>query len=195
MKKSKLLLFIAILAIAFILFPLPPANLYIRITFDEIAGEDCLLYYATDTAGGYTAEQYIASKVDPYTGQVAFCLDSSLEKHLIGLRVDFPDTEDLICIKTITISSAGIIQQEFNPCNFFAEGNIALTNNADITLVKPRNRAYISTGSVDPYIVLSDSLTSQIVECYSHYTLTRILICSLALLGYFYTQRNIFNTK
>lgn len=192
MKKTKLLCAI-ILAVVFILIPLPPAALYIRIQFDEIAGDKCTLYYATDTTGGFSEEQCILSKIDPDTNQVTFRLDSSLDGHLTDLRIDFPPAEDLVCIKTITASSAGIIQDEYNPCHFFANDNIASTHEADITLVHPTNRVYISTTENDPYIVLSSGLTAQLQDHYSHFGITRLFVCILVAIGYLFARKNPFS--
>ena len=93
--------------------------------------------------------------------QVSFLLDGSLEGHLTGLRLDFPHSEQLIGIKTVTVSSAGVIQKEYNPCHFFAPENITLNHNADVTLVLPRNRVYVSAGADDPFLILSDALPNQ----------------------------------
>lgn len=190
-KKIVTLLLTLVATIVFILIPLPASDLYIRIYFDEITGPDCNLYYATDS-NGFSADQYLTAPVDYDTKSVTFRLDGSLEGHLDNLRVDFSAAEALICVKTITVSSAGVIQDEYNPCDFFAPHNAIICNDTSLNLVNPTNRTYISTGAGDPYIVFSDGLTDRIENCYSHFHLTRILLCLLAAGGYLLTKANIF---
>lgn len=197
MKKTNILFICVatVIAILFVLIPCPPADLILRLSFDEITGDYCSLYYTTDYSESFSDEQCIVSPIDSATKQVTFRLDSSLEDHITGMRLDFPVTDDLICVKSITVSSAGVIQEEYNPCHFFADANIALSNDAEITLVKPRNRAYIAAGGNDPFLILSESLTNQILNCYSHFRLTRLCICLFAVGCYLFARKNLFSKK
>lgn len=168
--------FVAI-AVLFIMIPVPSANLYLRVHFDEIAWDKCALYYSTTSSNSFTQEQCIISEVDFDKKQVTFCLDGTLSNQLTGLRLDFSNNEDLICIKSVTVSSAGIIQKEFDPITFFGEENVSHTNAAEITLVKPTERAYILTEANDPFIILSESLVAEIADCFSSFRLSRLAIC------------------
>lgn len=190
------LICILIVAIAFILIPVPAADLFVRIYFDEIAGDNCALYYATDTANAISQDQCIISEIDYEKKLVTFRLDGSFAGHLTSLRLDLPsEMEQLACIKTITVSSAGIIQKEFNPCVFFEKANIAAANDAEITLVHPRNRAYISAESGDPYLVLSTPLVNQIQNCSSHYVLSRIFVCLFVGACCIFAKRKVFTKQ
>ena len=185
---------IILIAVTFVLIPLPKADLYFRIHFMDVAGTTCNLYYATETSNAFCAEQMISADIDYELGQVTFKLDSSLAEELTGLRFDFPNAEHLVCINNITLSSAGVVQKQFNPCDFFAYENLSQTNDIrDMSLVTAKNRAYFLTGSTDPFVVLSDDLVAQIVKGCSSYTLTRLGICIFLAAVYFMAKKNIFS--
>ena len=81
-------------------------------------------------------------------------------------------------VSNITVSSAGIVQKQFIPSNFFAGDNVIHKNDiSDISLATAQNRAYVATSGEDPYVVLSENLTHQITDGYSTYRLTRLAIC------------------
>ena len=206
MKIAKIVLKIIIIlfTIVFILFPIPNSDLIIRVHFmnadttksDEITSGTCALYYAIDDPYAFSPEQVIISEIDVSTKQVSFKLDGSLSNKLSGIRLDFPNADNLICVSNVTISSAGIIQKQFNPCIFFASENILDSNDIDdISLATSLNRAYIKTKSVDPYLILSDSLVSQISAGYSSYRLTRLAICIFIYLTCYLAKKNIFSKK
>lgn len=193
-SKKRLIIGVLILlaAVLFVFWPRKASALYLRVTFEEFTGDACSLYYTTDSDGNFSQEKCISSEVDPDTMQATFRLDGSLAGHLTGLRLDFPHTEQLLGIKDVTVSSAGVIQKEFNPCHFFAPENIGLSHNADVTLVVPRNRVYISAGADDPFLILSDGLTAQITDCYSHQTGFRLLVCLFVAGCVCFAHRKIF---
>jgi len=165
-----------LLAAIFIWMPYRASDLHIRIQFDEGAAGDCQLYYGTDTSGGFAADQYVTASIEDNT--VDFCLDGSLAGHLTQLRIDFPAAEQLLCIRRITVSSAGVVKLDYSPCDFFSEENMAYQNGiAGISSLPFRTITYISTESSDPYILLSDRLSQDIAGAFSHYRLTRLGIC------------------
>lgn len=179
MKKKILFACIALLLMAvFVLIPMPASKLYIRIYFDEIQGKNCALYYAVDDTNAFSQEQCISAEIDPDRKMVEFELEPSLEGRITGLRLDFPDTDQLVCVKSISVSSAGVIQKEYDPCDFFGEENVVYSNDIDaVSLVTVRARAYIQTLSGDPYVIFSGGLCRQILDCYSHFRLTRLAVC------------------
>lgn len=192
MKKAKFII-IFLIAIAFVLVPFPASDLYIRVHFNEVVGNRCSLYYTTASVPVYTDEQCVTSTIDYESKMVTFRLDGSLEKELTGLRLDFPTDGGLICINNITVSSAGIIQKQFNPCKFFAPENIAHKNDIpEISLATARNWTYMALGTTDPYLVLSPELTVQIINGYSHLRLTRLGICLFAAACLFFSKRKLF---
>lgn len=194
MKKKILFACIAFVLMAvFVLIPAPASKLYIRIYFDEIQGESCALYYALDGMNEFSQEQCITSVIDHEKQMAEFVLEPSLEGRITGLRLDFPDTSQLICIKTITISNAGVIKREYNPCNFFSQDNILYSNDIDeMSLVSVRARAYFRTLSGDPFLILSKGLCQQIMECYSHFVRTRLAICMFILASFILAEMKIF---
>ncbi|MCD7751868.1 MAG: hypothetical protein LUI10_09065 [Lachnospiraceae bacterium] len=180
MKKKKVwypaaALVAAVLAAVYIFFPRPASDLIIEFTFQEISGDSLRLYYTTDTQPVYSDEQSIVCDIDYETMQASFRLDGSLEGHLTGLRLDFPVEEQLLSIRHVTISSAAVIQKDFNPCIYFNE--VVATNDLELSLADASNIVYVLTGSTDPYLIFSDSLVEQITGYYSHQTVSRLLVC------------------
>jgi len=194
MKKVKMLIFILV-AIGFVLLPFPASDLYIRIHFTEIAGNDCGLYYTTKDQPVFSQEQYIPAPIDHEKKSVSFCLDGSLENKLTGLRLDFANQSDLVQIKSITLSSAGVVQKEYNPCVFFAEENVTHINQAEIIPIPSRNRVCISTSDNDPYVIFSDGLVGAIKKHYSHMIISRICVCLFIAGCYLMAKKHIFTHK
>lgn len=192
MKKVKIVIPL-IIAIAFVLMPVKASDIYIRIHFMEAQGSDMALYYSTLENGGFNQTDCIPAQIDYEKMQISFRLDGELEGQLNGFRLDFPAGDNLIGIKNITVSSAGIVQKQFDPCDFFAvENRAAESDIAGISLIKPKNMTYIATGGADPYIVFTQEPVAQITEGYSHFRLTRLFICVFAFAVYFFAKRNYF---
>ena len=200
--KKLIKIFFILAAICFIIFPFSKANLYLRIYFtnpdvtsdDSISEGSYALYYASNIPNAFSPEQLIQSEVDVESQCVTFKLDKNLADNLSGLRIDFPTSDNLLCISNITVSSAGIVQKQFNPCVFFADENILLTNDIGaISLASATNRAYIQTGNVDPYVILSEQMVSEIAQSFSSYRLTRLGICLFIFATYFIAKKNIFS--
>lgn len=179
-----------LITVVFTCWPVSPAPLHIRIYFDEIVGNECSLYYTTDTANGYSEERHIISSIEDGK-QVDFRLDASLAGHIRELRIDWPDQEQLLCVKSVTLSSAGVVQKEFNPCDFFSD--IVFQNDiADRVMVWARDRTYILTGGEDPYMVLGEDMVNQIQKCHSSYTLTRLAVCFFFFCCIYFGKRKLF---
>lgn len=194
MKKKIIPVLFILGALAFILIPQPASDLIIRIYFDDIAGDSCALYYSTDAGKTLSAEQCISSEINHTQKSVEFRLEDSLENRLTALRLDWPHlTEQLICVKTISVSSGGVIRKEYNPCYFFAEGNIAAVHEVDASLVYPRDRAYLLTGTDDPYQLLSDGLVEDINGCYNHRTLSRVCLCLFLAGCFLFARKKLFD--
>lgn len=194
--KKPLIFVIFFIAVLFVAVPLPAADLYIRIQFTEVEGSSCALYYTTETSNNYSQDQCVLSDIDYGPKEVTFRLDGSLKDQLTGLRLDLPSVTALLCVKNITVSSAGIIQKQFNPVDFFAAENIAQMHHIEaINPVDLRDIAYILTGGDDPYLILSENLVKQITDQYSCYRLTRIGICIFAAACYFMYKKNLFHKK
>lgn len=197
MKKKLIYIIPLILIIVFVLIPNRRTDLYIRIYFDEndspVQGDYCTLYYSTHAQNEFSPEQSLLCSINHDNSQVEFCLSALLENEITGLRLDFPHMEQLLCIKSITVSNAGVVKRQFNPCDFFSPDNIRYTNDISATsLVGVKERAYFATLPDNPYVVLSDKLCAQITSCYSHFILTKLTVC-LFLLGCFYfAKKKVF---
>ena len=195
MKKKWPFILILLGTIIFQLIPLPASDLIIRITWaetDPIEPHDFYLYYTTEEQA-WSNEQMIRGSLDEERRIVSFRVDSSLEGHLTGLRIDFPNQQQLVSVKNITVSSAGFVKKQYNPCAFFAAVDpMAQSGLYAIDLVPIKARAYIGTTSEDPYVVLPGTLTGQIVGLFSHYRLTRLFICLFVLACYLSYQKKLF---
>ena len=193
MKKKLPYLILVFIMIVFVLLPSRTSNLYLRIYFDEIAGDFCTLYYSTDNVNVFCLEQHQSSAIDYDRMMVEFCLDPSLAGHITGLRLDFPNTEQLLCVNNITVSGGGVIKHQYNPCTFFADENISFSHNiGGLTLIPSRARAYVSTSPEESYVILSDGLCRQIADSYSHYRPTKALVCLFLLACAFLARKKIF---
>lgn len=194
--KKKWPYFVAlILMILFILIPWPAADLFLRIHLDEAEGinpNDFYLYYGT-TEAGFSSEQLIQGTYDAQTGIITYRLSASLEGKLTDLRVDFPSVEQLLKIKSVTVSSGGLAKKAYNPCYFFADANLADVHGIEaVNVVPTRAVAYVSTHTDDPYIVLSGALSKEVANHFSHYFITRILLCVFACACVFSAKRKLF---
>lgn len=175
--------------VAFLLFPLPAADVNVRLHFSEAVEDSCYLYYATET-GVFSQEQCIAGKMEADSRQVTFRLDKSLEKRLTGVRLDFPAGNNLIGIEKVTLSSAGIIQKQYNPSIFFQDSNLTAKNHIpDISLATAQDRAYLLTDGEDPYLILSEGIVAEVKESFSHFFLTRIGICLFIAACFFMNKK------
>ncbi|MDE5587684.1 MAG: hypothetical protein K2J60_00895 [Acetatifactor sp.] len=192
-KKILFACIVFLLMAAFVLIPAPASNLYIRIYFDEIQGDSCALYYAVDGDEAFSQEQCVSSVIDYDKQMVEFVLEPSLEGRITGLRLDFPAEPQLLCVKTITVSNAGVIKREYNPCDFFAGENILYSNDIDaISLVTARARTYVKTFSDDPFMLLSGELCQQLMGCYSHFRLTKLAVCVFLSASFFLAKMKIW---
>lgn len=192
MKKFKIILFF-ILAVIFVVIPLPASDVIVRVHFWEGDVTNGSLYYSTTDLFGFNGEQCIHSEFNEETGDLTFKLEGDLEDDLSGLRLDVPYSETLLGIDSITISSAGIIQKRIDPCEFLAEENRLVVNDIEaISLIESREKVYIATSGADPYIVLSEEIVEQVRDGYSHYVLTRIGICIFAFGVWFVAKKKFF---
>lgn len=194
MKRKNIVFIIIyfILTILFVAIPFPTADLFIRVNFKNITSNSCSLYYSIDAPFSYSEEQCINSSIDPDLNQVTFRLDSSLANQITDIRLDFANQEDLICIKDISISSAGVIKEAYRPYEFFSSDNIAMTNQVTVSATDVMNDAYISTTGNDPYIIFTHELTRDIMSHVSSYRLTRALICVFIGVAIILMKKKVF---
>ena len=192
--KRKSSLIILLLIILVIIIPQPSADIYIRLHFSEIAGDKLQLFYSTDTSDFFSQEQSITSVVDKEKKQVTFRLDGELYKHITGLRLDFP-LQDVLKVSSITVSSGGVVKKQYDPIHFFAPASITVTNDVELILIESRRITAVSTGEVDPFVDLSGPLTADICHSFSHFWITKIVICLFILLCYVLSQKRIFDVE
>lgn len=177
MKKKICCAAAVVLAVIYIFFPRPASDLVITVSFGDFTGGSYLLYYTTDTYPDFSDDRSVSGEINYEKMQISFRLDGELEGHLTGLRLDFPQEDELVNISAVTVSSAGVIQKDFNPSVFFSENNVVISNNLEISVIDAANQAYVGTGSEDPYLVFSDSVVERVTDCFSHQTGSRMLVC------------------
>jgi len=178
----------------FVSLPLPASNMIIRVHYSGIVDSNYAIYYS-DNENSFQSDKYIMGEINNKKNYISFRLPDSV-KNLTELRMDFPDTDELLCIHKITISSAGIIQKQYDPNIFFAPENIISTNHIDaISLVSFQDKTYLATDGYDPYIVFSSNLVQDINSGFSQYRLTRIFICLFIIVCYLFYKNNPFKSK
>ena len=177
-KKKILLVILAVFAILFVFLPFSGTDVFLRITLDEnypVNPDTFFLYY--NNGSGYSNDCVITATYNAEKGIVTFRIPDELGGRVSGLRIDFPNTEQVIGVKDVTLSSAGIIQKRYHPCFFFAPENVEAQNGLTaIDQVQVRARTYIGATSDDPYVVLAGPLSAEILHSASDYRLTRFLI-------------------
>jgi len=194
MKKLKLIKIIVFLFIAIIivLVPLPAADMNVRIHFWEEQGQNCSLYYTTISSPAFSQDKCVTADIDPNRKQVTFRLDASLKNQITGIRLDFPQTSELQSIDKITLSSAGIIQKQYNPCDFFAPEHIVYVNQADYSVVEPHNRVYIASQGTDTHFIFTEALSKEFNEGFSTFRLSRLGIILFVAGCIFSAKKKIF---
>lgn len=176
---------VGILMLAFILLPIPASGLTIRLYFDKFQGDSLVMYYTTDENPHMGMEQIIAATVDAGNKLAVIRLSPELADHIDRIRLDFPETEQTLSIRNISVSSAGVIQHNYSPCEFFSETNIADRNDIpQISLIEWEKTAYIRTNESDPYVLFNSGLVRDMLQYRSAYRRTRLAACILVVLGY-----------
>jgi hypothetical protein len=72
---------------------------------------------------------------------------------------------------------------------------MAVTNDVEVILIKPKRIVALSTGATDPFLVLSGPLTADISDSFSKFWITKVVISLLILLGQIISQKKIFDVK
>lgn len=174
-----------ILILAFILMPFPASGLTIRLYFDKFQGDTLVMYYTTDENPNMGKEQIIVGTVDAENKLAVFKLSPEVADHIDRIRFDFPETEQTLSIRNISVSSAGVVQHNYNPCDFFSESNITGMNDIpQISLIEQEETAYIRTNESDPFISFHNGLVRDMLQYRSSYRLTRLAACILVVFGY-----------
>lgn len=174
-----------ILMLVFILMPFPASGLTIRLYFDKFQGNSLVMYYTTDENPDMGMEQIIAGTIDAGNKLAVIRLSPELADHIDRIRFDFPETEQTLSIRNISVSSAGVIQHNYNPCDFFSESNITDMNDIPlISLIEGEKTAYIRTDESDPYLLFDSGLVRDMLQYRSSFRLTRLAACILVVFGY-----------
>lgn len=195
MKTKWHYIWILLIMLLFLSIPIPASDLVIRITLGNPDGVDArhfYLYYSTEESG-FSQDQLVQATYDEKNGTISFPLDASLEGRITSLRLDFPTTEQSILLRSISVSSAGLIQKQYNPCVFLSPANLEAINDIKaIDLIPSRANAYVSTFETDPYLVLNNPFSQEVTGHFSHYFITRILICLFFAVCIYSAQKKFF---
>ncbi len=192
-KKFKFFLiaaFIACAACTFIFYPFMCTDLHIKIYFTEDSSyTECRLYYTTTEDPNMSDDKLM-------TADMTYCkadlvLPKELCGKLTGLRLDFKETENLISINRIELCSGGFVRKTFDASQFFAEENIAATNDIS-ALQNAIIITYIGTDGNDPYILMGSETVQLCNNAYSHYTGTKAFICLFVVAAVMLSRKKIF---
>lgn len=189
-KKFKIFLIAAFIACAFIFYPFMCTDLHIRIYFaPDSAYTECSLYYTTTEAPAMSDNKLLYA--DMTSGKADLILRGELCGNLTGLRLDFTEADNLICIKRIELCSGGFVRKTFDASQFFAEENIAATN--DISSLQNSDIiTYIGTSGNDPHILFSPEVVQECNDAYSHYTGTKAFICLFVTAAVLLSRKKIY---
>lgn len=178
-------LLVCILMLIFVFIPFPASGLTIRLYFGDFEGDSILVFYTTDEDPGMGNRQTFTAAIDKVNKLAVIKLSPELADHITQIRFDFPEAEQVLSIKNVSVSSAGIIQHQYDPCDFFSESNIVAKNDIpEIDLIRSHRTAYFKTDQHDPYLLFDGRLLRDMLQYRSSYRLTRIIACLLILAGY-----------
>ena len=198
MKKFLPYIILAVVCIGIIIFPVKTADEIFRIEFTGnengvLEGTDCTLYYSTLSPDAFNDDQSISCPVDNEKYYVEFRLDGKLNNNIKGLRIDFPAEDQLFSVGGVFVKSAGVLKKRYDPCVFFSEENLKQANDIQgISPIRDGKVVYIRTGNEDPYIVFSDALVDDVSGHFSHYIITKLLICAVIIVCFFSYKKDIF---
>jgi len=185
---------VCILMLAFVLMPFPASGLTIRLYFGEFAGNRLVVYYTTDENPDIVAEQALTATVDSENNLAVIRLSPELADHIIQIRLDFPEIEQVVSVRNVSVSSAGIVRHQYNPCDFFSDDNIAVMNDIpQINLLDWEDTAYLKTEGSDPYLLFEDKLVRDMLQYRSSFRRTRLAVCLFVVLGYVMYHVRLFD--
>lgn len=169
--------------ILFVLMPVSASGLCFRLHVKEVTEPSCYLYYATTESPIFSEEQKVSGIYDVEHKTITFSLNGSLAGKLTGLRMDFANVEQLVGFDGISVSSAGVVKHQYEPAEFFVTERLAEVNDIPaINSIPAGNMVYMLMGAEDPYLVLGDQVTAEFNGYFSHYRLSRILVCLFVVL-------------
>ena len=193
-KKFKIFLtaaFITCVACAFIFYPFMCTDLHLKIYFaQDSAYTECSLYYTTTDAPNMSDDKLLYADIT--SGKADLVLSKELCGNLTGLRLDFTEADNLICIKRIELCSGGFVRKTFDASQFFAEENITATNDI-AALQNTVISTYIGTNGNDPYILLGPEVVQECNNAYSHYTGTKAFICLFVAAAVLPARKKIYS--
>lgn len=195
MRKNLLLFILGTLffcaACAFIFYPFMCTDLHLKIYFaQDSAYTECSLYYTTTDAPDMSDDKQLDA--DMTSGKADLVLPKELCRKLTGLRLDFKETDNLLCINRVELCSGGFIRKSFDASQFFAETNIDATNNIS-SLQNADIITYIGTDGNDPYILFSPEVVQECNDAYSHYTGTKAFICLFVATTVLLARKKIYS--
>ena len=193
--KKKLPFLIPILITIFVfLLPVQNPGLKLRFYFYNTEGDSYRLYYSTNYSSQMDEDKVLLADYNPELKMATFSLSPELVRDVSCLRLDFPPISQLVEIRDVSVSSAGMVTHRFNPSRFFAEENLTATNCiSDMNVSPAKARAYFQVDGNNPYIVFSNPLLNKILFFRSRYIIPRLLFCLFVWIGFLLTRKNLFS--
>ncbi len=177
-------------ALLFIFYPFMCTDLHIKLYFGEDSDVAyCNLYYTTEDMPNFDDSNMLTAKATADYADILIPKEACGK--LTNLRLDFSPVEDLISISRVELCSGGFIQKSFSGPDFFKEDNILQTNDLE-TLHSTKYITYIGTAGTDPYIMFQTAVVSACNNAFSHYTVTKLLICLFIAGTVILSRRKLF---
>lgn len=185
-KKHIILnLIVVVLLAGFVLIPFRTSDLAIRVTYENAPEGKTELFYSVKSDPGIKGDLKVTSEVENDVSVLT--LDHSLRQELSELRLDIPQSTELVNIKTIELVSGGFTVKSYKGYELLASAHVSGTN--DIISVDPYlNNALIGTGA-DPFFVFDSSFTEIVNQSFSRYYVSKLIFALLIASGCIFTQK------
>ena len=170
-----------IAALIFILFPIKPADLILKLTIEGTDAGLCRLYYSTTETDFFNEEMSLPAQKTNTVNLYDFKIPSDVAGDLKMIRLDFPSGSVGYAVTNVTVYSGGVTRKYYNPDIFFAPGNVVAY--ADLTYGSDESTdfIYVTPTGPDPNLVFSELFTNSLKKCQSRFYLTRIfIVCFIA---------------
>ena len=175
---KKVIISVAFLAAAliFILTPVKPADLLLRLSMNGTDVEHTYLYYSTTDTPGFNGEMCIQIQKTDKDGLWEFRIPASEARKLKAIRLDVAGSGNDYTVSDVSVSSGGVTVKTYNAGVFFAPGNVGAYTDLTYGNIADTSVVGIYASGGDPYFVFTDTMGDTLRHCVSYYRITRLLI-------------------
>lgn len=189
-KNILLVIFVLIAMLFFVFIPFSTADLRMKVYFEDQPEGTYQLYYCTHLNPAFSEEQIVTGEI--CEGYVEFVLPKEIHKSLVGLRLDFPEYIEPVIVRRFDFCSGGFVVKSISGTRIFSGPYIEDSN--QITAASQIvDTYYIVTDSKDPFYVFSDDFCRLCEKSFSHYTVTKLLLCIIICAFILFPYKDIFS--